>query len=223
VKISVADNGIGIAPELQPTVFDLFTQAARTSDRSQGGLGIGLALVKSLVELHGGHIEVSSDGTGQGSRFVVCLPHAAAHGDVQPDELQPAAPAATGNALKVMIVDDNADAAHMLGVFIEELGHEVRIEHHPRRALEHASAEPPDVCLLDIGLPDMDGNELARRLRAQPWTAGSILVAVTGYGQEQDREAALGAGFDYHFAKPVDSAKLAGLLARIDKGQNRAA
>ena len=221
VRIAVSDNGIGIAPELQPTVFDLFTQADRASDRSQGGLGIGLALVKSLVELHGGHITMHSDGIGKGSRFVVCLPHLDTHAAMPHAGREMAALAGPGNALKVMVVDDNADAAHMLGMFIEELGHQVVIEYHPRRAIERARDDSPDVCLLDIGLPDMDGIELARRLRHQPETAKSILIAVTGYGQEQDRDAALGAGFHYHFAKPVDSAKLADLLSGIDRKLRR--
>jgi PAS domain S-box-containing protein len=216
VKIAVADNGIGVAPELLPTVFDLFTQADRASDRSQGGLGIGLALVKSLVELHGGHVTVNSDGIGKGSQFAVFLPHLEARVALPHAERETATLSGAGNALKVMVVDDNADAAQMLGMFIEELGHRVVIEHHPRRAIERARVDVPDVCLLDIGLPDMDGNELARQLRHQPETAKSILIAVTGYGQEQDRDAALGAGFHYHFAKPIDSAKLAGLLSGID-------
>lgn len=217
VRVAVSDNGIGIAPELQPTVFDLFTQAERASDRSQGGLGIGLALVKSLVELHGGHVTVHSEGMGKGSCFVVCLP------GVNVDVVSPHAgqqrgvPAQPGKMLKVLIVDDNADAAQMLGMFIEELGHEVVIEHHPERAIERARAIAPEVCLLDIGLPDMDGNELAGWLRRQPETAHSVLIAVTGYGQDRDRDTAFSAGFDHYFAKPVDTAKLVSLLSAIGK------
>lgn len=120
-----------------------------------------------------------------------------------------------------MVVDDNVDAAHMLGMFVEELGHTVYIEHHPRAAIERAAAERPDVCLLDVGLPDMDGIELARRLRQQPETTTSILIAVTGYGRDQDREAALRAGFAYYFAKPVDSHKLAALLLEIGRNLRR--
>jgi PAS domain S-box-containing protein len=213
IKIAVSDNGVGMTPELQARAFELFTQAVRASDRSQGGLGIGLALVKSLVELHGGYITVHSGGIGKGSRFVVCLPH------LNEQEALPASPGhAAGinvqsKTFKVMVVDDNADAAQMLAMFIEALGHQVLVEHQSRRALERARIEMPDICLLDIGLPDMDGNELARRLRLQPETAKAILIAVTGYGQEQDRDAALNAGFDHHFAKPIDSAKLTSLLA----------
>jgi CheY-like chemotaxis protein len=146
----------------------------------------------------------------------VSLPQAHARVGAPGAERAMAARATPATTLKVMIVDDNVDAVHMLGMFIEELGHRVIIEHHPRGALERARIDLPDVCLLDIGLPDMDGNELARQLRRQPETARAVLVAVTGYGQEQDRDTALGAGFDHHFAKPVDSARLASLLADID-------
>jgi signal transduction histidine kinase len=181
IRIAVSDNGIGMAPELQPRAFDLFTQAARSSDRAQGGLGIGLALVKSLVELHGGDISVHSDGIGKGSRFEVCLPHLVEQVpalDAGPDEL---ALGATEKHLKVMVVDDNIDAAHMLGMFLEALGHRVLIEHHPWKAIERARIETPDVFLLDIGLPEMDGKELVRRLRSDPDTAQALFIAVTGY------------------------------------------
>jgi PAS domain S-box-containing protein len=213
LRIAVTDNGIGMAPELQPRAFDLFTQAARTSDRAQGGLGIGLALVKSLVELHGGRISVHSDGIGKGSRFEVCLPHLAEQAAAPDAGAHAPAPEASGKRLKVMVVDDNIDAAHMLGMFLEALGHRVFIEHHPWKAIERARIETPEVFLLDIGLPEMDGNELVRRLRSEPETAQALFIAVTGYSQEQDRDAALKAGFDHHFAKPVDSARLAGLLS----------
>lgn len=217
VKIAIADNGIGMTPELQARAFELFAQATRSSDRSQGGLGIGLALVKSLVELHGGHITAYSDGIGKGSRFVVCLPHSTEKeipSYCSPHVAQMPLPA---RPLKVMVVDDNVDAAQMLAMLVETLGHQVFIEHHPRNALERAQKDMPDVCILDIGLPDMDGNELARRLRSQPEMSKAILIAVTGYGQEQDRDAALTAGFDHHFAKPVDSEKISDLLAEFDK------
>jgi len=221
VKLAVSDNGIGIAPELQSAVFTLFTQADRASDRSQGGLGIGLALVKSLVELHGGHITVHSEGIGHGSRFVVCLPQLVAGSSLSLTEARAPDNAAAGNSLSVLVVDDNVDAAQMLGMFVEELGHRVAIEYHPHRAMERARSDMPDLCLLDIGLPDMDGNELARRLREQPETSDAVLIAVTGYGQEQDRAAALAAGFDYHFAKPVDSARLADLLSGLRRTAHR--
>jgi PAS domain S-box-containing protein len=218
IKVAVSDNGIGMAPELQPRAFDLFTQAARTSDRAQGGLGIGLALVKSLVELHGGHISVHSDGIGKGSRFEVCLPHLAEQVPAIEAGAHELRPGSAEKVLTVMVVDDNVDAAHMLGMFLEALGHRVLIEHHPWKAIERARIETPDVFLLDIGLPEMDGKELARRLRSDPGTARALFIAVTGYSQEQDRDAALNAGFDHHFAKPVDSTRLAGLLSGSSSG-----
>jgi PAS domain S-box-containing protein len=214
VQVTVADNGIGISPELQASAFDLFTQAERSPDRSQGGLGIGLALVRSLVGLHDGHIAVHSEGIGTGSRFVVELPQYSNKDDTAPARGYPAPKAAAEQALKVMVVDDNVDAAEMLGMLVETAGHQVVVEHHPHQALERALLEPPDVMLLDIGLPDMDGYELARRLRSHPPTARALLIAVSGYSQDQDRDEALRAGFDHHLAKPVDYDKLFSLLRR---------
>ena len=212
VLLRVDDDGMGMQPELASRVFDLFAQAERTPDRSLGGLGLGLALVKSLVELHGGSVDCASDGPGRGSRLSVWLPLLAPQADkAMPQSAGLTAPAP--RPLSVMIVDDNMDAAQMLALFLEASGHEVRVEYGARQALEQARAKPPDVFLLDIGLPDIDGNELAKRIRAQPETAGAVLIAVTGYGQEQDRQKALAAGFKHHFVKPVDPAKLALLLA----------
>lgn len=215
VFIIVQDDGIGIAADLQSHVFELFAQAERTSDRSQGGLGLGLALVKSLTELHGGKVACFSEGAGKGSRFTVCLPRLAEQGNAQDRRKSVRRITRPAETLRVMVVDDNTDAARMLAMFLEASGHQVLVEHGSRRALERARIELPDVCLLDIGLPDMDGNELARRLRAQPETAGTVLIAITGYGQEHDRENALAAGFDHHLVKPVDAAKLAALIGGI--------
>lgn len=217
IKTSVADNGIGMDPQLVSRAFDLFAQAERTSDRSQGGLGIGLALVKSLVELHDGSITAYSEGVGKGSRFTVCLPQPQKH--IHQTGVEPELDTNTSSIqkLKVMVVDDNTDAAQMLAMLVEALGHWVIVENSSRKALERAKAEQPTVCLLDIGLPDMDGNELARHLRAQPETAKATLVAVTGYGQEHDQHNAENAGFDHYFVKPVDSRKLASLLNDISK------
>jgi PAS domain S-box-containing protein len=215
VLVEVTDDGIGMAPELAGHVFELFAQAERTSDRSAGGLGLGLALVKSLSELHGGKVTCHSAGIGQGSTFTVCLPRlrapdrsaAAAQGDVV------AAPDAA--ALHILIVDDNVDAASMLAMLLEASGHRVSIEHGARAALVRAQADVPDVCLLDIGLPDMDGIELARHLRAMPETAGAVLIAVTGYGQDSDRQRTRAAGFDHHLVKPLDTKSLFAILARV--------
>jgi PAS domain S-box-containing protein len=212
VFVTVRDNGVGIAPEVLPYIFDLFTQAERTPDRSQGGLGIGLALVKSLIALHGGTVQVKSAGLGQGSEFSLCLPRVAAPA---PEHGAPGKRAAgqDANHLRVMVVDDNVDAAQMLAALLEVQGHAVSVEYDAGGALERARRERPEVLLLDIGLPDMDGFELARRLRAQPESAGATLVALTGYGQHQDREEAHQAGFDHYLVKPADLGQVNEVLA----------
>jgi len=215
VTVTVSDSGVGIASEVLPYIFDLFTQAERTPDRSQGGLGIGLALVKSLIALHGGTVHAHSAGLGQGSQFSLCLPCLAA-----PPARQPAAAGAAGQVdaghLRVMVVDDNTDAAQMLAALLEVQGHAVSVEYDAGGALARARAERPDVLLLDIGLPDMDGYELARRLRSQPENAGATLVALTGYGQHQDREQAGQAGFDHHLVKPADLNQVNEVLAQAE-------
>jgi signal transduction histidine kinase/ActR/RegA family two-component response regulator len=215
VTVAVRDNGVGIAPEVLPYIFDLFTQAERTPDRSQGGLGIGLALVKSLVALHGGSVHARSDGLGQGSEFSISLPCVARAPAQAPDAgAAGEADAVQDNGnLRVLVVDDNADAAQMLAALLEVQGHDVSVEYDARGALARAQDEHPDVLLLDIGLPDMDGYELARRLRAQPENAGATLVALTGYGQNQDRAEAQQAGFDHYLVKPADLNEVNEVLA----------
>jgi CheY-like chemotaxis protein len=218
VTVAVRDNGVGIAPEVLPYIFDLFTQAERTPDRSQGGLGIGLALVKSLVALHGGTVHAHSDGLGQGSEFSISLPCVARTPADAPDGGAAEAADAvqdSGN-LRVLVVDDNADAAQMLAALLEVQGHAVSVEYDARGALARAHDEHPDVLLLDIGLPDMDGYELARRLRARPENAGATLVALTGYGQNQDREDAQQAGFDHYLVKPADLNEVNEVLAQAE-------
>jgi signal transduction histidine kinase len=210
VTYTVSDSGIGIAPDVIGHVFDMFAQAKRNSDRSQGGLGIGLALVKDLVSLHHGSVSAHSDGIGRGSRFTVVLPRAAhAAGDTteRPDALP-----RTTRDKRLLIVDDNRDAGHMLGLLLESAGYRVDVVHDAATALQRIATEAPDVCLLDIGLPDMDGNELARRMRALPQTAGATLIAITGYGQDADRRQTADAGFDFHFVKPINIEDLLGVL-----------
>jgi CheY-like chemotaxis protein len=213
--LSVRDNGIGIGPELLPHVFDLFTQAERSPDRAQGGLGLGLALVKSLVELHGGKVGVSSPGPGRGSEFTVRLPLAlkTALPPARPETREAETPR---NRPHVMLVDDNADAANTLALLLQLQGYPVSVEYDAQAALARAAREAPQVCLLDIGLPDIDGYELARRLRALPAGAGAVLIALTGYGQEQDREKSRLAGFDHHLVKPVHIEQLTAILSRIE-------
>jgi CheY-like chemotaxis protein len=214
VVLRVTDNGIGLSQDMVGRVFELFAQAERTSDRSQGGLGIGLALVKSLVELHEGRVTASSPGLDQGSEFRISLPRVAmAPPPAGPRSQRLQVPAARG--LRVLVVDDNKDAATVLGMFVQAGGHSVLVEHSARSALDRARTDQPHVCLLDIGLPDIDGNELARQLRAQPGGEARVLVAVTGYGQEQDREQTAAAGFDHHLVKPVDGERLLALLAEL--------
>jgi len=217
VVLSVIDNGIGMTADVQQGVFGLFTQAERTADRSQGGLGIGLALVKSLVELHHGTVSVHSAGLGRGSRFSLHLPRLEqAAAPRMPEAPAPdSAALATPAALRILVVDDNVDAAQLLAMFLEANGFAVVVEHDAVRALALAERETPDVCLLDIGLPGMDGNELARRLRALPRMQGATLIAITGYGRQQDRDMALASGFDHHFVKPVSFEQLLEILAKV--------
>jgi len=212
VSYVVSDNGIGMAPHTIAHVFDMFAQAERSSDRSQGGLGIGLALVRNLVALHGGRVAAYSEGIGKGSRFTVTLPRVA-------DAGREAAPAAHGlapaqsAALRLLVVDDNEDAGQMLGMYLEMAGYQVTVVQSARAALEAVRTHTPDVCLLDIGLPDIDGNELARQLRQMPAMAVATLIAITGYGQEADRARTAAAGFDHHFVKPVDMDSLLAVLS----------
>ncbi|WP_082547960.1 ATP-binding protein [Massilia sp. Root335] len=216
VLVSVSDNGIGISAELLPTVFDLFSQAERTPDRSQGGLGLGLALVKSLVELHGGMVTAASKGRNLGSEFTIRLPRlrdaATPSGDASTSGAH--APG-TARGLSLMLVDDNVDAAMTLGLLLESGGHRVTVMHHPAEALEQAAQARYDAFLLDIGLPGMNGYELARRLRKLPACAEATLVAITGYGQQSDQASAAYAGFDSYFVKPVDPEGLFALLDRV--------
>jgi CheY-like chemotaxis protein len=209
----VRDTGVGIAPELLPRIFDLFTQAERSLARSQGGLGIGLALVQRLVEMHGGRVEAHSS-LGQGSEFVVRLPKA-----LTPTPQSPSTPEETaeppGPSLRVLVVDDNLDTARTLAMLLEASGHDVRMVHDGPTALEAALNYGPNVVLLDIGLPGLDGYEVAKRLRQRPVFQNVVLVAMTGYGQEADRQRSQEAGFDHHLVKPVDFGKVGQILATV--------
>jgi signal transduction histidine kinase/DNA-binding response OmpR family regulator len=220
VVISVEDSGVGISAELLPQLFDLFVQARQTMDRAQGGLGLGLALVKNLVAMHGGTVSAHSGGLGRGSTFTVRLPSVEAHAtkDEEPSLPIVAAPEARP---RVLIVDDNADGADMLADALEGLGYPTAVAHDGPEALRVAGDFAPHVALLDIGLPVMDGYELAMRLRTQ-WR-DLKLVAITGYGQEGDRQRTRRAGFLAHLTKPVDLAKLATLLATFSSEKDGAA
>jgi PAS domain S-box-containing protein len=218
VLVHVQDNGIGIAPELQPHIFKLFAQAERTADRTQGGLGLGLALVKNLVELHDGSVSCQSNGLGEGSCFTVSFPRLTVEthtGAAQPWDGTTLR--TLERKLRILVVDDNLDAADMLKMLLEALGHDVLVENESRSALIRAQTELPDLVLLDIGLPNIDGYALARQLRESPSTSHLKLAAVTGYGQESDRKKAWDAGFDYHLVKPVDSKKLMAILVQCTR------
>jgi len=215
--VRVSDTGIGIAPELLPRVFDLFTQADRSLDRSQGGLGIGLTLVRRLVELHGGSVAVDSPGLGLGTEFVVRLPlglDPADEGTPGGENPEPAGAPADAPPKRVLVVDDNVEGAKLLARLLKAYGHLPEVAYDGPSALEAARADRPDVVLLDIGLPGMDGYEVARRLRGMAGLDRAFLIALTGYGREDDRDRSQQAGIDLHLVKPVDPKTLADLLDR---------
>ena len=213
-KIVITDNGIGMDAELIKRAFELFTQATRTADRSQGGLGIGLALVKSLVELHQGKVTVTSQGIGKGSQMTVWLPLLETEVVDESSAIRsdPLSSATTNRMTKVMVVDDNAANADMLATLLEMTGYEVVVEYDPLKALARSIIEIPSIFILDIGLPDMNGKELARRLRAQPETQHATLIALSGYSEDQELINAKEAGFDHYFVKPLDFKKFLALL-----------
>ncbi len=212
--VRVRDTGFGIPATLLPHVFDLFTQADRTLDRAQGGLGIGLTLVKTLVELHGGSVEAHSDGPGKGSEFIVRLPVAATPTTTPTAAALAAAVTPCAAAWRVLVVEDNQDAADSLAMLLRLWGHEVRTAHDGQSGLKAARSYRPDIVLLDIGLPGLDGYAVARRLRSE-FGPAVRLVAMTGYGQDEDRRRASAAGFDTYLTKPADPAALQAILAGI--------
>ncbi len=209
--IRVRDYGIGIPPELLESVFELFVQAPNAPNRRQGGLGIGLALVRALVELHGGTVHAQSKSPEQGSEFIVRLPLAAALPAAMDAKAE--RDAGRGAGVRILIIDDNADSAHGLAMCLESYGHEVRLAHSGESGIAAALEFAPDAVLLDIGLPDIDGYEVAQRLRAHAGLGAARLIALTGYGGESDRSRAEVAGFDHYLVKPVDYEELAEVLA----------
>jgi signal transduction histidine kinase/DNA-binding response OmpR family regulator len=217
VIVRVRDTGVGISSELLPSVFDLFTQAKRSLDRAQGGLGIGLTLVRRLVELHEGTVEASSEGPNRGSEFVVRLP--ACTDTLEKRKNIPSAAAQNASPLRVVVVDDNEDGADSMASLLELLGHQVRVAYDGPTGITAVRGFDPHLVLLDIGLPGLDGYEVARRLRCDPDTH-PVLVAVSGYGRDEDRQLAHAAGFQHHFVKPIELDAIQTLLASIVAAHN---
>jgi signal transduction histidine kinase/ActR/RegA family two-component response regulator len=204
LTIRVTDNGIGIEPSVIKGLFEMFSQIDSAIDRAEGGLGIGLALVKGLVTLHGGTVEAASAGLGQGSEFTIRLPRSVVIERCVVSEDMPSSPApSVGRHGKVVIADDNRDAADSLRLLLELSGYDALVAYNGQQTLDFGAQERPDVFILDVGMPDMTGYDVARRIRQQAWGRGALLVAVTGWGQDDDKQRARVAGFDHHFTKPV--------------------
>ncbi|MDR5832266.1 ATP-binding protein [Caballeronia sp. LP006] len=213
VVVRVMDNGVGMEPELLRRAFDLFEQGQQTAARSEGGLGIGLALVKNLVHQHRGTVTASSEGLGRGSEFVVRLPAVAARSVAKQDVNDETSRQPAFKRQRILLVDDNVDVAESLGAVLHILGHDVAIEHEGAGAIERARKESFDTCILDIGLPGMDGYSLARELHVLPGTKSAVFVAHTGYGQKEDQKLSAEAGFTHHLVKPAPIHELEKLLA----------
>jgi two-component system, chemotaxis family, CheB/CheR fusion protein len=214
VVVSVTDNGIGISADMLPRVFNMFFQSHSALGRAEGGLGVGLSLVRGLLALHGGSVEARSQGPGRGSEFIVRLPLGDGHpanGEVEAE----VDPISANAGLKILVVDDNRDAADTCAMLLEASGHHVQTAYTGRQALELARVFRPHALLLDIGLPDVDGYKLAGQVRATHWGRGTVLVAVTGWGQEEDRQRAIAAGFDHHLVKPISAETVETLLLSL--------
>jgi signal transduction histidine kinase len=213
VAVRVKDTGVGIAPDMLAKIFDMFTQVDRSLDRSQGGLGIGLNLVRRLVEMHGGRVEAHSEGHGKGSEFVVRLSVVLSSG--QGPQQANGDDAHRSPRYRILVVDDNKDSAISLALLLKMTGHDTRTAHDGLEAVEAAKKFRPDVVLLDIGLPKMNGYDACRSIRAQPWSDGMVLIALTGWGQEEDQRRSKEAGFNFHIVKPVNPADLEKLLTGL--------
>ncbi len=210
VTVSVTDTGIGIPPDMLEAIFGMFTQVNSTSDRASGGLGIGLTLVRSIVDLHGGTVTAQSHGADQGSTFLVRLPRV--QQGIREAEAIPSPSAEAAVSKRVLIADDNLDAAESLQLWLELAGHEVQIAGNGVTALKVAEEFKPDVALLDLGMPGLSGFDVARRIRESPWGSGMVLVALTGWGHDEDRRQSAEAGFDHHLTKPIPPEAIESLI-----------
>jgi CheY-like chemotaxis protein len=221
VVVSVKDTGIGLTPEMLPRLFEMFSQAKPALERAQGGLGIGLSLVKGLVEMHGGRVDARSEGRGRGSEFIVRLPvveqaRAAHTGHPAEQQRQPQV-----EKRRILIVDDLKDAVDSLSMLLRAMGHEIHTAYDGEDAVAVAQKQRPDAVLLDLGMPRLNGYDACRRIRAQRWGKEMFIVAVTGWGQEEDRRRSREAGFDDHLVKPVDTVALMKVLASLPSGRAR--
>ena len=218
VVVSVRDTGIGIPAEALAGIFDMFAQVDHSLERAQGGLGIGLTLVKQLLEMHGGRIEARSDGVGKGAEFVARLPIVNVAPRIQSTTDSARDRSASVQTCRILVADDNRDAAESMSTVLRLMGNEVRTVHDGEQAVEEAAAFRPDMVLLDIGMPRLNGYDAARRIRAERWGKSIMVVAMTGWGQDEDKRLASEAGFDRHFTKPVNPADLEQLIAGLRSG-----
>jgi len=221
VTFSVTDSGIGVPATALPTIFEMFSQVNSAIDRSEGGLGIGLALVKGLVSMHGGSVEASSEGAGRGSTFTIRLPASSVREKSRTAAAGQAPRPQQGPRGRVLVVDDNRDAADSLAMVLGKAGHQTFTAYTGERALQIGEREHPDVIVLDIGMPDMTGYEAAQRIRRTRWGNDILLLAITGWGQKEDIERALKAGFDFHMTKPADPEHVENLLAEYLQSRMR--
>jgi CheY-like chemotaxis protein len=214
--ISVRDTGVGIAPDVLPRIFDMFMQADRSIDRARGGLGVGLTVARRLVELHGGSISAGSDGLGKGSTFTVRIPVSAAQATSGPEASLRSGVKNTLASHRILVADDNRDAAESLAALLRMVGHDVRIAYDGVEAVGLADEYHPDTIVLDIGMPKMNGYEVAQKMRAKTWGKDAMIIALSGWGQEDDKRRSHEVGIDHHLVKPLEPASLLELLAKQD-------
>jgi CheY-like chemotaxis protein len=222
LTLRVRDTGIGISPEMLPRIFDMFAQLDHSRDRSQGGLGIGLSLVQRLVEMHGGSVKAHSSGPGLGSEFIICLPNLIEERQLKPPSHLASVKEMTArcSGRRILVVDDNRDSTESMRLFLGMLGNEVAVAYNGLEAVETVASFRPDVVLLDIGLPILNGYEAARKIRQETWGKDVVLIALTGWGQEDDVRSCKEAGFDHHMLKPVHPQLIQELLSTLTPNES---